>query len=411
MSQELGPQRLGAVIRANVVLTVAAGAFTILMSLTFAQLGWLFVAGALVLLTAFLQHVALRRLGSGDLSGSLIIYSVSSWAIALISSAIVTFQWPIQVVVAFLPTLLAATFTPEQRIVGYVAASISVALGVAAVGITQDVTGLSDEIPDWLRTLVQILVFPGFSALVILAIIQHHRRVNDLLAVEQSARSLARERATELAASRRRLIQATDRARQAIERDLHDGAQSHLIGIDLQLAQALTLDNLDETKAAIRSAQAELRRAHGELRELAHGLFPPVLVQHGLVSAIGEAVDRFPSQVRLDLAKIGRSNPEVESAVYFCVLEAMQNAVKHAPGSTITVKMQHDADVDELSVVVTDDGPGVKLPMPSGRGLDNMRDRLGAIGGTVSLESGDDGTIVMASAPWPQTIYRNGGLE
>ncbi len=321
--------------------------------------------------------------------------ATTTWFIALTASTIVTFQWPIQVVVAFLPTVLAATFMPEQRIVGYVVASTTVALGVAAVGLFQDVNGLSEDIPDWLRTLVQALVFPGFAALVVLAIVQHHRRVNDLLAVAQ-------DRADDLTASRQRLIQATDRARQRIERDLHDGAQSHLIGIDLQLVRALTLDDLDETRTAIRSIQSELQRAHGELRELAHGLFPPVLAQHGLVSAIQEAIDRFPAHIRLDVKSIGRTTPDVEAACYFCILEALQNAVKHAPDATITVTLRRDGSDGTLRAVVADDGPGLPETPSNGQGLDNMRDRIGAIGGEVSLRSTSPrGTEVVAVVPWP----------
>ncbi len=395
MALELGPQRLASVIRANIALTIAAGTFTVTMSLVVGQLTWLTLTGVLVLLTAVAQYAALRTLRAGDMQRALLIYSLATWFIALTASTIVTFQWPIQVVVAFLPTVLAATFMPEQRIVGYVVASTTVALGVAAVGLFQDVTGLSEDIPDWLRTLVQALVFPGFAALVVLAIVQHHRRVNDLLAVAQ-------DRADDLTASRQRLIQATDRARQRIERDLHDGAQSHLIGIDLQLVRALTLDDLDETRTAIRSIQSELQRAHGELRELAHGLFPPVLAQHGLVSAIQEAIDRFPAHIRLDVKATGRTTPDVEAACYFCILEALQNAVKHAPDATITVTLRRDGGDGTLRAVVADDGPGLPETPSNGQGLDNMRDRIGAIGGEVSLRSTRPrGTEVVAVVPWP----------
>lgn len=401
MPLELGPERLGSVIRANVALTGAAGAFTVLMSLTAARLPWLTLAGIAVILAAVPQWIALRRLRHGATSQALLIYSIGSWSIALFSSLIVTFQWPIQVAVAFLPTVLAATFLPERPIVGYVTASAAVAFGVAVLGVSQDITGLSDEIPAWLRNAVQALVFPAFFALVVFAVVQHHRRVSDVLAVQRRAQELAEQRASELATSRRRLVEATDRARQQIERDLHDGAQAHLVGIDLQLTKATSLPDLDGTREAIRDAQRELHRAHGELRELAHGLFPPVLSQHGLVPAVEDAVDRFPTRVRLDIARIGRAAPDIEAAAYFCVLEAMQNAIKHSGCEAITVAIRRDLDPDRLRVSVADDGRGVPVPVPPGHGIDNMRDRLGAVGGTVSVEpAADGGTVVDASIPW-----------
>lgn len=401
MPLELGPARLGSVIRANVALTAAAGGFTVLTSLTVARLQWLTLAGVAVVLTAVPQWLALRRLHRGDTTQALLIYSIASWAIALLSSFIVTFQWPIQVAVAFLPTVLAATFLPERPITGYVAASAGVAFGVALLGVSQDVTGLSDEIPGWLKNAVQALVFPAFFALVVFAVVQHHRRVSDVLAVQRVAQELAEQRATELASSRRRLVDATDRARRQIERDLHDGAQAHLVGIDLQLTKATSLTDLDATRQAIRDAQRELHRAHGELRELAHGLFPPVLTQHGLVPAIEDAVDRIPTRVRLDIARIGRPAPDIEAAAYFCVLEALQNAMKHSGCEAVTITIRRDGDPDRLRLVVADDGRGAPSPLPAGHGIDNMRDRLGAVGGSVTVEPGDQGgTLVDASIPW-----------
>jgi signal transduction histidine kinase len=401
MSLDAGADRLGTVIRANVVLTIAAGGFTLATSLTVARLGWLTVAGIAVLATALPQALALQRLRSGQVGDSLLIYSLSSWTIAIVSSGIVTFQWPIQVAVAFMPVVLAATFVPERRIAGYVVASTVVALAVATIGLAQDATGLSDEIPEWLRNTVQAIVFPGFCALVVFAIVQHHRRVREVLAVEKAAQALAEERAADLAASRSRLVRATDRARQKIERDLHDGAQAHLVGIDLQLTRAMTLSDLESTRAALRAAQHELHRAHRELRELAHGLFPPVLSQHGLIAALADAADRFPVRIRLDLARIGRAAPDVEAAVYFCVLEALQNAAKHSRCDAVTITAEAPAESGVLQVSVVDDGCGVPLPLPSGQGLDNMRDRLGAIGGTVDVgRSNEGGTAVVARAPW-----------
>jgi signal transduction histidine kinase len=137
-----------------------------------------------------------------------------------------------------------------------------------------------------------------------------------------------------------------------------------------------------------------------EVREVSHGLYPPVLSDWGIVAALERT--RAPGGVALDLRAtgIGRYPAELESAVYYCCLEAIQNATKHGgPGVRISIELREDAD--GLSFEVRDDGPGFDATTASdGMGLQNMRDRLGALDGRLSITpAGSDGTIVSGVIP------------
>jgi signal transduction histidine kinase len=130
------------------------------------------------------------------------------------------------------------------------------------------------------------------------------------------------------------------------------------------------------------------RKAVAELRNLAHGIYPPLLRDAGLAAALRAAADRSPVAVRVvdDRPERAARAPEpVEVAVYFCCLEALQNAVKHAPGARVTIGLAADGG---LSFTVADDGPGFDPTTAArGAGLQNMADRLGAVGGTLSIRS------------------------
>ncbi|HEU4974900.1 MAG TPA: histidine kinase [Baekduia sp.] len=194
-------------------------------------------------------------------------------------------------------------------------------------------------------------------------------------------------------ASRARLAAAADRERRRIERDLHDGAQQRLVAlrIELSLVEDLVRRDPERCVKRLRELEDDVEEALDELRALAHGVCPPLLADRGLPDALRAAASRSPVPVSLRITPMGRQAPEVESAVYFCVLEALQNVAKHAPGATRAVVLL-DGDVrGELRFSVRDDGPGVAAgASPSagtGAGLANMRDRLAALGGEVEIVS------------------------
>lgn len=388
-------RRLRTIVIADIVLASVAGLFTVVMYFTVARLAALFWVGLFVMFTAGLIATSLAPLGRHDTYGALLRLSAANWLVAIGSTLVATFQWPIQVQVALLPIVLAATFVERERLRFFVVASLATAATVAALGLLQDITGLSESVPRWLKTAVLLVTAPPFAALVVLVTVQHNRRLSAVLDDERIIRARLAEQADELRRSRARVVAATDRERRRIERDLHDGAQSRLVAINLKLAAARSalpkgLADIDDALDGVRN---EVHLAHSELRDLAHGLYPTVLTQHGLVAAIGAVADRTPVKVRLDLGHVGRLAPDVEAAIYFSVLEAVQNAAKHAAAERVDIRLER-AD-DAVTFSVGDDGVGFRVGETEGQGLTNLRDRLGAIGGTLEIasERGSGSTI------------------
>jgi signal transduction histidine kinase len=193
-----------------------------------------------------------------------------------------------------------------------------------------------------------------------------------------------RERLEELRASRARLVQAGDAERRRLERDLHDGAQSRLVGLALLLRTARARAKHDEEVATLLDrAQDELQTSLGELRELARGIHPAVLTDRGLAPALEGLVARVPVPVAVEAEQQRLPGP-VESAAYFVVSEALANVAKYARASHATVRVRREDG--RVIVDVTDDGVG-GADAARGSGLRGLADRVSALDGTLSLDS------------------------
>ena len=210
--------------------------------------------------------------------------------------------------------------------------------------------------------------------------------------------------AVELQESRGRIAIAQITERRRIERDIHDGAQQQLVGLAVRLRKAGELvGRPDEARAQLEAAGADLEACIDGLRELARGIYPPVLTARGLAEALRAQVRTAPNEVIVrSSTALDRDRPAaaVEVAAYFCCLEAIQNAAKHAPDARVDVRL--DRTEHELLLEVSDDGPGfdVATPSPAGSGLLGMRDRIGAAGGSFELISmPGTGTTVRARIP------------
>jgi signal transduction histidine kinase len=218
------------------------------------------------------------------------------------------------------------------------------------------------------------------------------------LRLQSDAASAARE----LRRSRARIAAAADRERRRIERDLHDGAQQRLVAlrIELGLVEGMVRDDPERCVARVRELEESVDAALAELRSLAHGVRPLLLEERGLGEALRAAVSRAPLPVRLRLVDCGRSSPEIESAVYFCVLEALQNVAKHADGAT-HADVRIDASGRWLRFSVHDDGCGADDGrVARGVGVTNMEDRMAAVGGHLSITSRARlGTTVRGAVP------------
>ncbi len=211
-------------------------------------------------------------------------------------------------------------------------------------------------------------------------------------------------RADELKVSRERLIETQDAERRRLERDIHDGAQQHLVAltVNLRLAQTIAVRS-PERAARVLSEQADAARVAIEtLSSLSRGIYPRQLAEEGLVPALRFAVATSPLPVIIDTVFTGRLPAPVEAALYFCCMEAVQNAAKHSGAMSLSV--QFGEDQGRWRLTVTDNGagfdPGQALASGSGAGVFNMRDRLDAVGGTVTIGSlSGTGTTVTAVVP------------
>jgi signal transduction histidine kinase len=234
-----------------------------------------------------------------------------------------------------------------------------------------------------------------------LGIVLHNRALD--AALQASLDDLRRTNA-ELRASRSRLVSAADAERRRIERDIHDGAQQHLaaLAVNLGLARQLLADETEDRSTVVdllAEMTGDVRETIAQVRDLAHGIYPPLLRQAGLPDALRAAAQRSAVPVTVEADGIGRRIPEVEAALYFCALEALQNVAKHAPGAAATVRLGDTAD--GLVLEVLDDGPGLApAAVGAGQGIQNMTDRLGAVGGTLRWESPPGGgTLLRAVVP------------
>jgi signal transduction histidine kinase len=210
------------------------------------------------------------------------------------------------------------------------------------------------------------------------------------------------EQVEELRASRSRVVSAADAERRRIERDLHDGAQQHLIGlaVHLRLARDLAESEPEKTKELLESLGADAQEALEQMRDLAHGIYPPLLQDRGLADALAAAARRSPVRTTLVADGLGRYEADVEATIYFCCLEALQNVSKYAgAGATATVTLREEDGT--LCFGVRDDGVGFDVEHGKrGAGFTNMRDRVGAIGGSLEVESvPGSGTAVSGIVP------------
>jgi signal transduction histidine kinase len=214
----------------------------------------------------------------------------------------------------------------------------------------------------------------------------HNVRLDSAL---QSTLDALRKQADELRESRARIVASGDAERRRVERDLHDGAQQHLVAlaIHLRLARDIIVDDPAGADEMLGQMAGDVQLTIAELRELAHGIYPPLLAGNGLGDALRAAAGRNPLPVQVMVGDdVGRYPSEVEAAVYFSCLEALQNAAKHARNATVELRVWTESG--GLLFSVADDGPGFDPEAArGGHGFVNMADRLGAIGGTVRWDS------------------------
>jgi signal transduction histidine kinase len=203
----------------------------------------------------------------------------------------------------------------------------------------------------------------------------------------------------DLRASRQRLVTAQDETRRRLERNLHDGAQQDLVALAIKVRLGTTAEDLAQAKQIFGELQADAAGALENLRDLARGIYPPLLADLGLAAALGAQAGKSPLPVTVDADGIGRFPQQTEAAVYFCCLEALQNIAKYAHASSARICLQ--AQNQTLRFTVSDDGTGYDTHRtPLGSGQRNMADRLAALGGRLEVRSAPgQGTTITGHLP------------
>lgn len=205
----------------------------------------------------------------------------------------------------------------------------------------------------------------------------------------------ARAELSHVRASRARIVEAGLAERRRLERDLHDGAQQHLLGLAARLTAAIARTTDPEATAAFRAARAELADVLAKLRDLAHGIHPATLTQGGLAAALEEVAERLPLAIDLTVSPT-RAAPSVEAAAYFAACEALANAVKHAHADSVTVTIE--VSESQLEMEIRDDGRGGADAR--GSGLANIVDRVSALDGHTVIDSRPgSGTRILVRIP------------
>jgi signal transduction histidine kinase len=226
------------------------------------------------------------------------------------------------------------------------------------------------------------------------------RLVRDLAA--QAGLVLRNVRLVEdLRASRQRLVVAQDEERRRLERNIHDGAQQQLVALTVKARLARQLTERDPAKTAemLKQIETETQTALEDLRDLARGIYPPLLADRGLVAALEAQSRKAAVPVSVEADAVGRYSVDVEATVYFCALEALQNVAKYADADATVIRLSQSNG--SLSFEVVDEGRGFEPDaVATGSGLQGMADRLAAVGGSLEIRSAPGhGTTVAGRVP------------
>lgn len=359
---------------------------------------WLVIPAIAVLIGAL--SLALRLLEHRSVLLPLALAAVGNWFVAIVVSSLLPVLWPVMVLTVLMPLVLATPYLAKQQLIPALVVTGLTTGVVGAIGLLNDDGGVFPDMADEFELILVVSALMAQIAPIAMIVWQNNHHQQRSLELAATLNNELRYSEEQLDASRRRVVLAADTERRRIERDLHDGAQQRLvaIGIWLRLLQDKVTDD-PEVGDALTSVVGEVEGAIEEIRELAHGIYPPVLQTRGLGPALSAVARRSPLPVETDLAEIGRLDESLETALYFVALEALTNAAKHAPGSSVRISLTTTGRIVTLTVM--DDGPGFDVDAyRASHGSYHMADRLAAVGGDLVMDSTPGaGTSVVAHAP------------
>lgn len=363
------------------------------------QAGDLAVCGLIVVL-------ALRPAERGDEDLAVTLLCVVNWFLATVGALLTPRVGTVMTLAAVLPVIFAMPYVSLTRLRQLMLGTVISLIAISILSRVQDVTHIDQHLPPAVEEVVVIGCVTMMASLILLVVWQAYQElVQTNTALSDLTMDLTAQ-AEQLEESRSRLVAATDDARRRIERDLHDGAQQQLTALAVRMDLAgRTLEEHPAAQATISELSAGLRSAIRGVRDLAHGIYPPLLADAGLRLALPEAATRAGATCTVGACDVPRYPTDVEVAVYFCCLEALGNVAKHA-GPEARIELNAVSTPEALTVTIRDDGPGFDPDVArSGHGLRNMADRLAVVGGRLDLEShpgqGTVVTIAVARPPLP----------
>lgn len=359
---------------------------------------WGLALAAVIGAMALVRVQAFRPLARNDLYGAVKWVATGTWGVAIGVVSIIPDAFPIMVINLLSPLLVAAINLNESQVRRMMIAGVVVGLVLGMLGFRSEGTGLDEAAPEWF---VQFVMITYLTAHVILVgtLVRESNRVR-LLGINR-----VHEAHDELRRSRARVVTAADSERERIERNIHDGAQQRLVSLAVQLRLASQLSDQGQTITGetLDALHDETREAIDELRELAHGIYPAVLTERGIIEAVRHLARTAPNDVDVicDDASIA-DIPFDHAATYFVCAEALQNVAKHCAPST-RVSIEITASERIITATIADAGVGFDPSMATrSRGLLNMADRAGAAGGSLTVTSAPTGgTTVVLTVPTP----------
>ena len=350
---------------------------------------WGIAFAAFIGAMAAVRLLSFPALDRGDVAGAMVWKSVGTWGVAIGVTAVVPDTLAIMVLNLVGPLVTGALYLDARQMRRFTIAGVAVAVVLGALGFRSEGLGIEDALPEPVFQAILVVYLVAHVVMMIASVGAANRvRLEMIRALAASNRALVASD-EQLRSSRRRVISAGDQERIRVERNIHDGAQQRLVAlaVQLQLAEQLTEQGTPMSPAQLGALHVEALDALDELRELARGIYPSVLAERGLHEALRSIAGRAPHPVEIEYDHAIALTPDDAAAIYFVCLEALQNTAKHGgPDTTATVSLTVRGD--ELVVEISDDGPGFDPDdAAASRGLLNMADRAGALGGELTVDS------------------------
>lgn len=318
-------------------------------------------------------------------SAAMLGLTTSSFAFAVAGTWLTPPLAPLTVMLTLVPLFVGFPYLPARWVTALMV--YAVVGGAALAALAEWRRGVGAVSDAWLVNAIVAGVSVPFVVMVVVHV------------VRDSFQRLGAQ-SEELRESRRRMVQVADAARRSLERDLHDGAQQRLLAMTVTVGlarKAVRAEDNEQAHHLLDRLFDEAQEVVGEIRELARGIYPPLLTERGLVAAVQAAARRSPVPVTVLVDPFERRPPAVEAAAFFCILEAMTNAVKHARGEDIRIVITADP---RLEFVVSDDGRGFDPGAVTMHGLAGMEARMEAAGGELAVTSRRGrGTVVRGRFP------------